>query len=132
MLHDEVGRTHTYRLNTEHLAAEPIMALSRLNSTFQSRLGQHLDGWGTTLRYAAVFGSAATGRMTLESDIDLFLVRAADSEDDDAWEQRLTELARLVTAWTGTTAASSSTPRTSSVLRPPQVSRCSMTCRSRG
>lgn len=101
VLHDEVGRTHTYRLNTEHLAAEPIMALSRLNSTFQSRLGQHLDGWGTTLRYAAVFGSAATGRMTLESDIDLFLVRAADSEDDDAWEQRLTELARLVTAWTG-------------------------------
>lgn len=101
VLHDEVGRTHTYRLNTEHLAAEPIMALSRLNSTFLSRLEQHLDGWRAILRYAAVFGSAATGRMALESDIDLFLVRAADSEDDDAWEQRLTELARLVTAWTG-------------------------------
>lgn len=58
---------------------------------------------GSTLRYAAVFGSAATGRMRLDSDIDLFLVRAAGSGDDvdDVWEQRLTELARLVTAWTG-------------------------------
>lgn len=100
VLYDEVGRTHTYRLNTEHIAAEPIMALSRLHSTFLSRLEQHLDGWGTTLRYAAVFGSAATGRMRLDSDIDVFLVRGTDS-DDDVWGQRLTELARLVTAWTG-------------------------------
>lgn len=100
VLHDQVGRTHTYRLNTEHLAAEPIMALSRLHSRFLSQLQQHLDGWGTMLRYAAVFGSAATGRMKLDSDIDLFLVRGADA-DDDLWEQGVTELARLVTAWTG-------------------------------
>ncbi|MGB0964436.1 MAG: nucleotidyltransferase domain-containing protein, partial [Mycobacterium sp.] len=48
VLHDEVGRTHTYRLNTEHLAAEPVMALSRLNSTFLNRLEQHLVGWGAS------------------------------------------------------------------------------------
>jgi signal-transduction protein with cAMP-binding, CBS, and nucleotidyltransferase domain len=100
VLHDEVGRTHTYRLNTEHLANDPIMALSRLHSTFLRRLEQHLGEWGTALRYAAVFGSAATGRMSLASDIDLFLVRATDY-DDDVWERRATELARLVTAWTG-------------------------------
>lgn len=101
VLHDQVGRTHTYRLNTEHLAAEPIVALSRLASTFLKRLEAHLNGWGAELKYAAVFGSAATGRMRLESDIDLFLVRASALELDDAWEQRVAELARLVTAWTG-------------------------------
>lgn len=101
-LHDQVGRTNTYRLNTEHLAAGPIMALSRLASTFLARLEAHLDEWGAELRYAAVFGSAATGRMRLDSDIDLFLVRATDHDGDaDAWEQRVTELGRLVTAWTG-------------------------------
>lgn len=100
VLHDEVGRTHTYCLNAEHLATEPIMALSRLHSTFLRRLEQHLGEWGTALRYASVFGSAATGRMSLGSDIDLFLVRVTDYEDD-VWEQRTTELARLVTAWTG-------------------------------
>ncbi|MEW2478347.1 nucleotidyltransferase domain-containing protein [Mycobacterium sp. NPDC049093] len=102
VLHDEVGRTHTYRFNAEHLAAEPIRMLSRLNSTFLTGLEEHFDEkWGKDLKYAAVFGSAATGHMKLDSDIDLFLVRDADSEDDDAWDQRLTELARLVTAWTG-------------------------------
>ncbi len=103
VLNDQVGRTNTYRLNTEHLAAEPIMALSRLTSTFLERLEAHLKGWGKDVKYAAVFGSAATGRMTLDSDIDLLLVRshAPDADANDVWEQQLTELARLVTAWTG-------------------------------
>lgn len=104
VLHDRVGRTNTYRLNTEHLAAQPIMALAQLNSTFLSRLEKHLARWGTTLRYAAVFGSAATGRMSVDSDIDLLLVRASASEvgeGTDVWEQRVTELARQITAWTG-------------------------------
>lgn len=101
VLHDQVGRTNTYRLNTEHVAAEPIMALSRLATTFLARLEAHLDEWGAELIYAAVFGSAATGRMRLDSDIDLFLVRATSDRDDDAWQQQVTELGRLVTAWTG-------------------------------
>lgn len=105
MLHDQVGRTNTYRLNTEHLAAEPILALSRLTATFLDRLETHLEGRGEALKYAAVFGSAATGQMTLGSD--LFLVRASDPEhvghqgDPEVREQQVTELARSVTAWTG-------------------------------
>lgn len=39
VLHDQVGRTNTYRLNTEHLAAESILALSRLTATFLNCLG---------------------------------------------------------------------------------------------
>lgn len=103
VLHDQVGRTNTYRLNVEHLAAEPIVALSRLNSTFLARLEKYLDGWGDMLRYAALFGSAATGSMRLDSDIDVLLVRAAGFglAGHDMWEQRVTELARLVNAWTG-------------------------------
>ena len=107
VVHDQVGRTNTYRLNHEHLAAEPILALSRLTATFLRRLEVHLEGWGDDLKYAAVFGSAATGRMTSDSDIDLFVVHAGasdlDGNDDgaDVWEPRLTELARMVTAWTG-------------------------------
>ncbi|MGB0436764.1 MAG: nucleotidyltransferase domain-containing protein [Mycobacterium sp.] len=107
VLHDQVGRTNTYRLNTEHLAAEPILALSRLTATFLDRLQTHLERWGEALKYAAVFGSAATGRMTLDSDIDLFLVRACDpghdgrQEDSAVWEHQVTELARSITAWTG-------------------------------
>jgi len=107
VFHDQVGRTNTYQLNTEHLAAEPIIALSRITASFLNRLETHLERWGEVLKYAAVFGSAATGRMTLDSDIDLLLVRSTDSDNPSeeanlvAWEQRVTELGRLVTAWTG-------------------------------
>lgn len=107
VLHSRVGRTNTYRLNTEHLAAEPILALSQLTSTFIRRVEQHLEGWLEPPVYAAVFGSAATGMMTLRSDIDLFLVRGsspapiAAQDDSDAWEQQVNLLARSVTAWTG-------------------------------
>jgi len=103
VLRDRAGRTNTYRFNTEHLAAEPIKALARLHAAFLDRLEQTLDEWSSTLRYAAVFGSAATGRMTVDSDIDLLLVRATVSDDnaDDEWDRRVTELARLVTLWTG-------------------------------
>lgn len=67
-VHDQVGRTNTYRLNTDHLATEPLIVLSQLSPTFLKRLEKHLDGWPTTLRYAAVFGSAATGQMKLDSE----------------------------------------------------------------
>lgn len=106
-LHDQVGRTNTYRLNTEHLAAEPILALSRLTATFLNRLEQHLAAWQEPPAYAAVFGSAATGNMTFDSDIDLFLVRTSPPKqidrqaNPDAWGQQVTELAQSVTAWTG-------------------------------
>ena len=36
--HNRVGRTHTYCLSTELLAAEPIMALSQMNSIFREYL----------------------------------------------------------------------------------------------
>lgn len=102
VLHDQVGRTNTYRLNREHIAAEPILTLSRLTAIFLDRLETHLGEWGAELKYAAVFGSAATGQMTLDSDIDVFLVRAPNrDEDSELWEQQVSELARLVTAWTG-------------------------------
>jgi predicted transcriptional regulator len=100
VLADRVGNAFAYRLNTEHLAAEPIQALARLASTFLTQLEHHLGQWEEPPTYAAVFGSAATGTMTLHSDVDIFLVR-----DDDAaegvWSQQVDELAATVTAWTG-------------------------------
>lgn len=104
VLHNQVGRTNTYRLNTEHLAAEPILTLARLTSTFLQRLEEHLRAWAEPPTYAAVFGSAATGRMTSHSDIDLFLVRGSSQPpetDPEQWEHQVTMLTRTVTAWTG-------------------------------
>jgi hypothetical protein len=53
VLAERVGNAFVYRLNTEHLAAEPIKALARLGSTFMTRLEHHLEAWEQPPVYAA-------------------------------------------------------------------------------
>ena len=100
VLVERVGHTYAYRLNTAHLAAEPIMALAKLFNTFLARLEGQLSGWDHPPVYAAVFGSAVRGTMTAESDLDLFLVRENDAPETE-WARQVGELAAAVTAWTG-------------------------------
>jgi predicted nucleotidyltransferase len=100
VLVERVGHTYAYRLNTAHLAAEPIMALAKLFNKFLARLEAQLSGWDHPPVYAAVFGSAVRGTMTAESDLDLFLVRENDAPETE-WARQVGELAVDVTAWTG-------------------------------
>lgn len=100
VLADRVGNAYAYRLNINHLAAEPIRALARLTSTFFTQLERYLEGWKEPPIYGAVFGSATRGTMTLNSDVDIFLVRDHDSSDT-LWSDQVGELAATVTGWTG-------------------------------
>ena len=47
-----------------------------------------------------MFGSAANGTMTIDSDIDLFLLRP-DHAVDEVWDEQVAELMTEVTRWTG-------------------------------
>ena len=97
----QVGRAVQYRLNRDHLAAAPILALARQRQTLLERLTALLAGWSPRPVYAALFGSAARGDMRVDSDIDLFLVRADGPLDEDRWEEQSGVLATFVTRWTG-------------------------------
>lgn len=95
-----VGNAFSYQLNRDHLAAEPILALAGLSNTFLSKLEDELDRWNHPPKFAAVFGSALRGTMTVHSDIDLFLVRDRGSPDA-VWTRCVDELAAKITRWTG-------------------------------
>jgi predicted transcriptional regulator len=97
---DRVGNAFTYRLNRDHLAAEHIVGLARLQETLLRRIEDRLGSWTPPPAYAAVFGSAARGSMTADSDLDLLLIRP-DSVDSGAWETQTNDLAADVTRWTG-------------------------------
>jgi predicted transcriptional regulator len=97
---ERAGNAFVYRLNHEHLAAEHIIGLSRLFETLLARLEQHLAAGEVPPVYAAVFGSAARGTMTAESDVDLLLVRP-DGADEEQWESQVAFLAADVGRWTG-------------------------------
>jgi hypothetical protein len=53
-------------------------------------------------RTRRLFGSAATGRMRPDSDIDLLVVRPKSVDIEGAeWRRQLESLSTAVTAWTG-------------------------------
>lgn len=65
-------------------------------STFLGRLTRELEVWTVRPAYAAVFGSAARGTMTVDSDLDLLLVRP-DAVGDDLWATQVDRLIEEVT-----------------------------------
>lgn len=97
---DRVGNAFSYRLNREHLAAEHIIGLAGLQETLLNRLQVHLASWDVPPVYAAVFGSAARGSMTVDSDLDLLLVRP-DDVPDDLWDAQVNDMTSDVTRWIG-------------------------------
>ena len=95
-----VGNAYSYRLNRQHLAADPIIQLARLPRTLLQRLEDRLNSWAIPPTYAAVFGSAARGTMTEDSDLDLLLVRADDTPIH-IWDEQVADLVADVSRWTG-------------------------------
>jgi nucleotidyltransferase-like protein len=95
-----IGGTYTYQLNREHIAADPIIQLARLTQSLLLQIEKYLGNWDLRPRYAAIFGSAARGTMTEESDIDILLVRD-DSAPIDVWDAQVSALASDVSRWTG-------------------------------
>jgi predicted nucleotidyltransferase len=97
---EQVGNAHSYRLNRQHLAAGPIIELSRLLSVLLERLEQRLSTWDFPPAYAAVFGSAARGTMNEDSDLDLLLIRFDDTPSE-TWDEQVGSLVAEVSIWTG-------------------------------
>jgi DNA-binding transcriptional ArsR family regulator len=99
---EEAGRSRVYRLNRDHIAAPAIQELANIRSELFRRLRDAIGQWAASPVHASVFGSAARGDGTKESDIDIFLVRPKDTaEDDPVWRDQLHQLAEAVHAWTG-------------------------------
>ncbi|HEX6454981.1 MAG TPA: nucleotidyltransferase domain-containing protein [Solirubrobacterales bacterium] len=102
VLREEAGRARVYRLNWDHVAAEPIVELASLRSRFFQRLQEEIAPWEPRPFHVSVFGSVARGEGDVDSDVDIFLVRpSAVEEDDAAWRGDVDALADQVYRWTG-------------------------------
>lgn len=94
------GRAHLYRLNREHLGAQPIIQLASLKQLFFSKLHSAMDLWEDKPLFAAIFGSAARDAMTAGSDIDLFLIQP-DNATLSIWDSQVDSLIAQASKWTG-------------------------------
>lgn len=96
------GNADLYALNRSHLAAGPVVELSKLRERFVVRTRELFSTWSKPSTFAALFGSAARGGMRPMSDIDLLVIRP-DRVDigDPVWLAQLDGLRRSTKDWTG-------------------------------
>ena len=88
----EAGRARVYRLNRDHVAAEPISQLAELRPRlFRRSAARTVRGLAIPPHFtSSVFGSAARGDGDMNSDVDIFLVRPGDvPEDDEEWRRQV-------------------------------------------
>jgi predicted nucleotidyltransferase len=96
----KVGAAHAYQLNREHLAFDSVIQLAHLAQALFLKIEKYLEDWDLKPQYAAIFGSAARGTMSDESDIDILLVRP-DNAQIDIWDAQVSALTSDVSRWTG-------------------------------
>jgi predicted nucleotidyltransferase len=93
-----------YRLNHDHVAAGGILLLAGMSATLAARIRAELENWSIRPQAAWLFGSAARGEGTEQSDIDIFLVLPASDLDTaavDIWERQTEVLTDKIMAWSG-------------------------------
>jgi hypothetical protein len=96
------GNANLYQLNRDHVAATWIEGLANLPVQVLDRLRDAINGWEQRPVLVVLFGSVARGEGTLESDLDLLVVRPADRDaDEPAWQQQISTLQAHASAWTG-------------------------------
>ena len=99
---ERAGTAVMFRLNREHLAAPWVEALANLRLQLLDQLREMIAAWDIQPAAAALFGSAAEGDATEESDLDLFIVRPNDVDAEDArWRDQLDHLQQAASRWTG-------------------------------
>jgi predicted nucleotidyltransferase len=96
------GKSILYSLNRDHLAARSIIELSEMRSALTTKVKELIMSWQYQPVAVALFGSAARGRGTNRSDIDLLVIRPdAIDEEHSVWVMQVMELAAAVQRWSG-------------------------------
>ncbi len=96
------SRINFYSFNRDHIAADAVVAAMGLRQKLFERIKGKAISWKIQPVSLALFGSAARGDGTPESDIDVLVIRSNKvDEDSPAWEEQVSELSQLIYNWSG-------------------------------
>jgi hypothetical protein len=102
VLRQEAPPASLYTLNRQHVAASAVETLALIRTELLDRLRHAFSTWSILPVHASLFGSAARGDGDVNSDIDIFIVRPAGVDAEDAtWGEQLKDIGDAVLAWTG-------------------------------
>lgn len=93
---------YVYRLNRDHVLAPAVLAAAGARQEFLHRLMDACARLRPLVVSAALFGSVARRQSRPDSDVDLLLVVADDTDTDEAtWSDQVRHLEAQVLAWSG-------------------------------
>lgn len=96
------GNAYAYLLNRDHVLSDPLLALLDGVGEVERRVRAEIETWETSPVSVVGFGSFTRRDGDEDSDVDLLVVRADDTpEDEPVWSDQLHSLSRSVTAWAG-------------------------------
>lgn len=102
VLRQEAPPASLFTLNRQHVAAPAVESLALIRSELLRRLRETFSTWSIGPVHASMFGSAARGDGDTGSDIDIFVVRPADVDAEDAtWDAQLQDIGHAILTWTG-------------------------------
>ena len=92
-----------YSVNRNHLAWPAVEILAGLRRELLRRIEERIGSWAVPVETAAVYGSLARGEGSVDSDVDLLLVRADEvtGERALAWDDQVDSLVTAVQSWSG-------------------------------
>ena len=94
--------TVLYQLNREHVAAPFVEGLANLRHALLDRIRSEAQAWSRPAAAVWLFGSAARGEGSADSDIDILVVRFKNlDEDEQMWRTQLSQLEENVRRWSG-------------------------------
>jgi predicted nucleotidyltransferase len=101
-LRERAGTAWLFQLNRQHLAAPYIEGLAFLRLELIRCLREQIRGWKIPPISVVLFGSAARGEATADSDIDIAVVRPAQIDAEEAhWRDQIVDLEASTMAFTG-------------------------------
>jgi DNA-binding transcriptional ArsR family regulator len=107
----EAGKAILYTLNRKHIAAQAVEKLAGMREELLRRLRNSLSKWKIAPHHASLFGSTARADGDIFSDIDIFLVRPGNvDEENPQWRSQVERWVRDIRAWTGNNVGLSEIP----------------------
>ncbi len=107
----DLNRAFLFTLNRDHLAYPAVVTLAGMRVALLDKLQEELEAWEIPPLHASLFGSAARGDGDARSDIDLFIVRAEEvDQEDPRWREQLSALESKISRWTGNRVAALEVP----------------------
>lgn len=89
-----VGRVHQYRLNRQHIAAEPIIALARLRDAFTRRAAAAMGAWHESPLFAALCPPVSSPVLRIVA----IMPRRVHQR---IWDDQVSEFEAAAQLWTG-------------------------------